>query len=87
MQLSKVPIKATDLWLIVQGFRAGTIKMSDEPDAETVEFEPTITLAGWADGKNTPEFSMELTAENANIISEEIRKHAEFAQTVREQGE
>jgi len=61
---------------VVQGFR---------PDAENGY--PGVVYLATIDQSGTHVGAVELTPENAHILSEEIRKHAEFAQTVREQGE
>ena len=61
--------------ITIQGFREG-------------EGEPPYVLVAFAeDGESFFASSSILTPENAHILGEELRKHAEFAQTVREQGE
>lgn len=58
--------------LVVQGFRAG-------------EGEDAYVFLGLQDQDGLFSEYVMLDTTDAHIISEEIRKHAEFAQTVREQ--
>lgn len=81
MQASKVPIHGTALWLVVQGSRGGTAEIK----GDAVEISPLVGLTVWSDHQDEPIFGGDLSPENAHIISEEIRKHAEFASA--EQGE
>ena len=83
MQLSKVPIRGTDLDMVIQGFRGGKAEL----DGNVVEFQPSVSVNFWPSGEDSPVFSGDLTPENAHIISEEIRKHAEFAATAADKGE
>ena len=75
MQASKVAVRATDLEVIVQGFKG-----SEGHDIKPYVLVGIIGEVGWT------EFSGELSPESAHILSEEIRKHAEFAASA-EQGE
>lgn len=90
MQASKVPVKNTDLYFIVQGFKGSVSEFTppgaDEPEVLTVK--PSVLLGVWSTEMDEPLFEGGITVENANIIAEEIRKHAEWASTPRaEQGE
>lgn len=66
MQASKVPITGTDLDLVVQGFKGGE-------GIQPYVFVQVLHDEVWS------QFDGELTPENAHILSEEIRKHAEWS--------
>ena len=61
--------------VVVQGF-----KRNDELGIEPYVFLGVDGGGEWAD------IEANLSPEDAHILSEEIRKHAEFAQSVREEG-
>lgn len=90
MQATKVPVKNTDLYFIVQGFK-GSVSEYTPPGADEVEtltVEPSVLVGVWSTAQDEPLFEGGITIENANIVAEEIRKHAEWAnQPQAEQGE
>ena len=68
-EASTVPVHAQDANVVVQGFR-GNAKM---------EIAPSVFI-GVADSEGQwSKFEGELSTENAHILSEELRKHAEYA--------
>lgn len=76
MQESKVPIRAQGLDIHVQGFRGN----------EEHDINPYVYV-GVHDGEAWIKFEGDITPENAQILGEELRKHAEYATSVAEQGE
>lgn len=76
MASSKVPtVDAGEV--IVQGFRAGPVAGA-EPYVFIGVLDPEGALA---------EGEIQLSVEDANILAEEIRKHAEFAANAASKGE
>lgn len=72
---SKVPavIDEAESELIVQGFRSGGGR------------EPYVFIGSLLGDEFDDLREVTLTAENAHILSEEIRKHAEFASSAEEE--
>lgn len=68
MQLSRVPTTNEDVEVLVQGFKRN----------EDKGFEPYVFV-----GTMEESTDLSLTPENAHILGEEIRKHAEFAASAR----
>lgn len=69
-------VDGVEVTAIVQGFRPGP-----------KHTEPYVFLGVVDPEKDSLATEVTFSTEAAHILSEEIRRHAEFAQTVREEGE
>lgn len=77
---SYVDVKADGVQVVVQGFR-GSEGLSLDPYV----FIGVLSSDADEDGDPWVDIEIELTPENAHILSEEIRKHAEYANSAEEE--
>lgn len=77
---SYVDVKSEGTRLVIQGFRG----------SEGLSLDPYVFIGVLVDdlgegGETWVDTEIELTPENAHILSEEIRKHAEYASSAEEE--